>query len=83
MAYIKQIDEDQAQGTLRKIYDEALKRAGGVANIIKVQSLDPYSNRRSIQFYVSLMKAENSLRAMLSGSTRKEHTVSRSRHAFP
>ena len=63
MAYIQQVNQDEACGTLKRIYDEARVRAGGVANIIKVQSLDPLSNQRSIQFYVSLMKSHNSLRA--------------------
>lgn len=63
MTYIKQIDEDEARGTLKRIYDDARVRAGKVANIIKVMSLDAPSNQRSIQFYVSLMKSKNSLTA--------------------
>lgn len=63
MAYIKQIDEDQAQGTLRRIYDDAIARAGKIANIIRVMSLDGPTNQLSIQFYVSLMKSKNALNA--------------------
>lgn len=63
MAYIEQVDENEARGTLKKIYDDALARAGYIANVIKVTSLDEATTLRSIQFYVSLMKSDNSLDA--------------------
>ena len=63
MAYIKQIDVADATGKLKQIYDAGVQRAGSVANIIKIMSLDAQSNQRSIQFYVSLMKSKNSLSA--------------------
>jgi len=61
MAYIHRIDESQATGALKRIYDDAIGRAGRVANIIKVMSLDPPSASKSMQFYVSLMKSDNAL----------------------
>ena len=61
MPYIDQIDEPQATGLLRRIYDAAIARAGRVANIIKVMSLDPRSAQGSMQFYTSLMKSPNAL----------------------
>ena len=64
MAYIEQVDENEARGTLKKkIYDDALARAGYIANVIKVTSLDAATTLRSIQFYVSLMKSDHSLDA--------------------
>ena len=63
MAYVKQIDENEATGALKLVYDSAKSRAGKVANIIKVMSLDSRSNQASIQFYVSLMKSPNALDA--------------------
>ena len=63
MAHIHPIDEAQATGTIKKIYDDAMSRAGYIANIIKVTSLDDATCLRSIQFYVALMKGDNALDA--------------------
>jgi uncharacterized peroxidase-related enzyme len=61
MAFIEQISEEQATGEIAQIYATAQKRAGGVANILKVMSLDPATLRTSMQFYLSLMKSKNAL----------------------
>ena len=63
MAYIRQVSEDEATGVLQRVYDAARKRAGGVANIIKVMSLDERSLQGSMHLYVSLMKTDNGLDA--------------------
>ncbi|MFK7766215.1 MAG: hypothetical protein AB8B55_03150 [Mariniblastus sp.] len=63
MAYIEQVSESNAKGITRKIYDAANRRAGGVANIIRVMSQDGKSADGSMKFYVSLMKTDNSLAA--------------------
>ena len=61
MAYIKLIDQAEAEGVLRRQYEGAEQRAGYVANIIKVMSQDVESLRASIQLYISLMKSDNAL----------------------
>ena len=61
MAYIEQIAEEEATGAVGALYAEAVDRAGGVANIIKVMSRDAVTLRGSMLFYVSLMKAPNAL----------------------
>ena len=61
MAYIRQIPDDQAQGALERVYTAAIRRAGGVAGIIRVMSLDGESAQGSMNFYVSLMKGANAL----------------------
>jgi alkylhydroperoxidase family enzyme len=63
LAYIRQISERAANGMLKRIYAAAKSRAGKVANIIKVMSLDAATNQASMQFYVSLMKSSNPLDA--------------------
>ena len=63
MAFIRQIGEDEATGAIKTIYDTGRSRSGGVANIIKVMSLDAPSTQGSMQFYVSLMKSPNALDA--------------------
>jgi alkylhydroperoxidase family enzyme len=61
MAWIRQISDDEARGRIAAVYDSARKRAGGVANIIRVMSQDGATTDASMQFYVSLMKAPNAL----------------------
>lgn len=63
MAFIEQIDDDAADGVLARVYDAARKRAGGVANIIRVMSQDGPSTQASMGFYVSIMKRDNALDA--------------------
>lgn len=63
MAYIDTIAEEEAQGRLAEVYGAARKRAGGVANIIKVMSRDAAALHGSMMLYVNLMKAENALSA--------------------
>ena len=63
MAYIRQIEVDEATGKLKKIYDAGVQRAGSVANIIKIMSLDADSCHAAMMFYVSMMKRENALDA--------------------
>ena len=63
MAFIDQISEKQATGAIGELYAAARKRAGGVANILKVMSLDAATLKTSMQFYLSLMKSPNALSA--------------------
>ncbi|MHC5025436.1 MAG: carboxymuconolactone decarboxylase family protein [Planctomycetota bacterium] len=63
MANIRQIEERDARGKLETVYAAGRGRAGGVANIIKVMSLDARSLQGSMGFYVSLMKSPNALDA--------------------
>ncbi len=61
MAYVPQVGEGDATGALQRVYTAAQARAGGVANIIKVMSLDGQSVQGSMQLYVSVMKTSNAL----------------------
>lgn len=63
MAYIRYIQVDEASGTVKRHYDAATRRAGRVANIIKMMSLDAATLQTSMQFYISLMKSPNALSA--------------------
>ncbi|MHC5021310.1 MAG: carboxymuconolactone decarboxylase family protein [Planctomycetota bacterium] len=55
MARIQQIEYDQAEGSLKKFYDDSLKRAGRIFGIVKLHSLRPDLQRQFIQFYATLM----------------------------
>ena len=61
MAFIKQIPVEQATGATKRLYDAAISRAGGVANIIRVMSQDGAIASASMGLYVASMKSENSL----------------------
>lgn len=51
MAYIKTVSEEEASGTLAAQYRAAHKRAGGVAQIIRLHSLDPQGLAASMRLY--------------------------------
>jgi len=55
MAHIRQIRDDEATGVLRRIYDEALVRAGKVFGILRVQSLNPPALEASMGMYKAIM----------------------------
>jgi len=61
MAWIKQVPESQADGTLRRIYDAAIQRADRVFNILRVQSQNPPVLEASMGLYLSIMKGESLL----------------------
>ncbi len=68
MAYIRLIDEDEAEGLLAEEYDAAVERAGKVFNILKAMSLRPAVLRASIALYREIMFGE-------SGLSRKEREL--------
>jgi alkylhydroperoxidase family enzyme len=51
MSWIRTVGEDEARGRLRTIYDAAVKRAGRVFGIVKVQSLEPHVLDASMAIY--------------------------------
>lgn len=61
MAWIRQIDESQAEGPLRQIYASLIKQRGKVANIMRVQSLDPTSIEAHMALYLHLMFGSHNL----------------------
>jgi len=61
MAWIELTSEDDAQGLLRMLYEEATARAGGVANIVKTMSPNPPVLQASMMLYVRAMKGTSGL----------------------
>ena len=61
MPWIKTIEPEDATGELKIEYDQAIKRAGKVFNILKVQSLNPASLRASMQLYLATMHGRSGL----------------------
>ncbi len=65
MAWINEIEEQDAEGELRAVYDELLKSRGKLANILQVHSLNPGALKTHVDLYMHLMFAQ-------SGLSRKE-----------
>lgn len=60
MAWIRTVAPEAAEGLLRQLYRAALKRAGKVFNVIRVQSLRPRVLRASTQLYLEIMHSPES-----------------------
>ena len=55
MPYIKQIEEHEATGALKKLYNEISSKRGKLSNILKIHSLDPRSMKAHLDLYVAVM----------------------------
>ena len=55
MAWIRTISEDEATGDLERRYKAAVKRAGKVFEIVKLQSLRPEIMRTFMELYIKIM----------------------------
>jgi len=55
MAWIETIAPEKATGLLKNLYQAAIRRAGKVYNIIRLQSPRPKVLRCSTQLYLELM----------------------------
>ncbi len=61
MAWIRVIDEQEADGVLKRLYDEIEQKRGKVANILKVHSLRPETLKTHLDFYLAVMFAPGGL----------------------
>ncbi len=61
MAWIKVIDEKEAEGDLKQQYEKLTASSGGVDNILKIHSLNPASLRGHYDFYKTLMRGKSDL----------------------
>ena len=61
MTFIRTIAPDGATGPIADVYKAATQRAGSVAHIIRIMSLDGRSAGSSMSFYSVLMKSDNPL----------------------
>jgi len=60
MAWIRTVEPADARGLLARLYEAALRRAGRVYNIIRIQSLRPKVLRSSTQLYLEVMHSRDS-----------------------
>lgn len=61
MAYINLTQPEQATGLLKRLYDEALKRAGRVFNVLRIMSPKPRTLQASMGMYMATMHAPSKL----------------------
>lgn len=61
MARIESKGEDEADGLLREVYDEVAEQRGRVANVFRVESLNPAVMRAHLNFYMSIMYGPSGL----------------------
>lgn len=60
MTWIRTVAPEEATGLLRKIYREAIERAGKVFGILRCQSPRPEVLDASVALYLEVMQAERS-----------------------
>ncbi len=55
MAYIRTVSPEEAQGELKQLYDQAQRRAGYVAQVLRLMSVEPRVLAASVNMYLELM----------------------------
>ena len=61
MPYIKVIQHDEAEGRLKEIYDGLVKSRGKLAEVHKIQSLNPESIVAHMELYIKIMFGKSPL----------------------
>ncbi len=61
MPWIKVVDEAEAEGELLEIYQAQAKKAGALANILKIHSLAPRTLSTHLAFYEAVMHVPGDL----------------------
>jgi alkylhydroperoxidase family enzyme len=59
-SHIHTVPPAQATGLLKRLYDEAVARAGKVFNVLRIQSLRPEVLSAGIELYKELMHSDRS-----------------------
>lgn len=62
MAWIETIEANDADGKLKKIYEDLLKSRGKIANIHKIHSLNPESLKNHMDLYMNIMFSSSGLK---------------------
>ena len=60
MTWIKTVPPERATGLLKRLYDDAVRRAGKVFNIVRIQSPRPRVMRNSTLLYSEIMLSSES-----------------------
>ena len=60
MAWIRTVPPGEATGLLKRLYDQAIARAGKVFNVLRIQSLRPQVLKAGVALYQELMLSPRS-----------------------
>ncbi|MGH1363915.1 MAG: hypothetical protein ACRBF0_10190 [Calditrichia bacterium] len=55
MPWIKVFRPNETKGLLKKLYDDAIKRAGRIWGIVGIMSQNPRAMKTSMDFYAAIM----------------------------
>lgn len=61
MPYIKVINENEAEGKLKEVYDNITSARGKLSNIMKIHSLMPDTMIKHLELYLSIMFSKSNL----------------------
>ena len=61
MSWIEMIDETEADGALREVYDRIAGERGKVSNIMRCQSLNPEAMEAHLELYKTIVYGDNGL----------------------
>jgi len=61
MAWIEEVDADDAEGKLAEIYADLIEKRGKVSNILKVHSLSPAAMQNHLDLYMTIMFGKSGL----------------------
>lgn len=65
MPFIKVIDQNEAEGKLKEVYDEIISTRGKLSNIMSIHSLNPDSMIKHMELYKTLMFGKSNLSRVL------------------
>ncbi len=61
MPFIKVIDETEAQGKLKEVYEDIISSRRKLSNIMKIHSLNPDAMIKHMELYKSIMFGKSSI----------------------
>lgn len=61
MPFIQIVEPEKATGLLRRLYDQAVKRAGDIANVVRLMSPSPPTLQASMELYIATMHRRSKL----------------------
>ena len=61
MPWIKQIDENNAEGKLKEVFSDLSQSRGKISNIMKIHSLDPDTMKNHLDMYMSIIFNKSAL----------------------
>jgi len=61
MSWIRTVDESEAKGELKEVYQEIKKQRGKISNVMRVHSLNPKAMKAHMDLYLTIMFGKSGL----------------------